>query len=180
MHPKSLRAIVVAAGSLLAAGRAEAVSQIALEQADWEIANAQVTAPVHVQIRLDGIELNDRGTGGPQPCTIRGTVERSFRGALALGQPVVLHESCIVRESGLIGAIEYGFYYQTLVQAGHMEVFLAADGGRILGHAGWVTKGPSDTPQHPAPASLPPQPRANAADQSIGTIRGQTRIVPPK
>lgn len=178
MRSEMRRMAALAVVSLVLAGPAGAVSRYALEQADWEVANAQATAPVHVQLKLDGVDLNDRGYGGPQACTLRGTVERSFRGGLAVGRPVVLRESCIVRASGVIGVIEYGFDYRRLLESGHMELFLSADGARILGHAGWIIKDASDVPQHPAPATMPPPPSTGDLAK-VGTIKGGTQLALP-
>lgn len=178
MRSEMRRLAALAVVSLVLAGPAGAVSRYALEQADWEVANAQATAPVHVQVKLDGVDLNDRGYGGPQACTLRGTVERSFRGGLAVGRPVVLRESCIVRASGPIGVIEYGFDYRRLLESGHMELFLSADGARILGHAGWIIKDASDVPQHPAPATMPPPPSTGDLAK-VGTIKGGTQLALP-
>ncbi|MGE5476521.1 MAG: hypothetical protein ACM3Q1_07705 [Bacteroidales bacterium] len=142
----------------LSAGAAWAISQDELARAEWEIANAQVTAPVHVQIALAAVDMDDPKFPGSQPCTIRGTVERVFRGGLVVGRPVVLRENCIIQASALTGAIEYGFYYDNLKASRHMELYLSAEGDRILGHAGWIIKAASDQPQYPAPASVSPTP----------------------
>jgi hypothetical protein len=151
-----LAAAVILLG--MGGGTAWAISQDEMARAEWEIANAQVTAPVHVQIAVDAVEMEERRFVSSQPCTIRGTVQRVFRGNLAVGRPVTLRENCIIHASGLTGAIEYGYYYDNLKASRHMELYLSAEGDRILGHAGWIIKAASDQPQHPAPASVSPTP----------------------
>lgn len=133
-------------------GTSLAVSEKQWGAAQQEVTSAQKIAPNHVQIAIEKIDLSDDGRTGPVPCTLRGNIERVFRGSMVIGQLVAIRDNCIIRSSHLVGGIEYGFYHDKLNEAKHIEAFLNEDGQTIAGHAGWIIEAASEQPRYPAPA----------------------------